>query len=241
MRKEEIEELVRLSYRALDRNLEQRSREIIKEQGWRELVASQQRIRDFTPRRRPQFPRERTRERYSHARYSSVSPNSSVDGFDKQIGDLGHRAGPQPHHGPFVLDAHNDIVEPRPDKPGEEQKKAAAEGEVRFTLPRMANAQSTPAPPRKQKADLETGDKAVREAEEKLEILIKRRDQAIKAKDYSIKSDLELYAIPEMKARIERLKGAQRKDERTASNDKQSQAPHVAVETDSEDSEESEA
>ncbi|KAF7510879.1 hypothetical protein GJ744_005709 [Endocarpon pusillum] len=46
----------------------------------------------------------------------------------------------------------------------------------------------------------------IQEATEKLTLLQKRRDEAARTKDHTLKSDLEYYAIPEMKARVEKLK-----------------------------------
>ena len=54
---------------------------------------------------------------------------------------------------------------------------------------------------RKGKLELE-----IQEATGKLLLLQKRRDEAAKTKDHTLRSDLEYYAIPDMKARIEKLK-----------------------------------
>ncbi|ERF70181.1 hypothetical protein EPUS_00369 [Endocarpon pusillum Z07020] len=46
----------------------------------------------------------------------------------------------------------------------------------------------------------------IQEATEKLSLFQKRRDEAARTKDHTLKSDLEYYAIPNMEARIEKLK-----------------------------------
>ncbi len=61
--------------------------------------------------------------------------------------------------------------------------------------------------------------------------------ETVKAKDYTAKSDLEYYAIPDMEARIEQLKWGQEIDEKASPRERQDRVPQTEIKTDSESSE----
>ena len=79
---------------------------------------------------------------------------------------------------------------------------------------------------------------------DKLERLKENLNEAVKTRNYAVKSDLEYYAIPDLEARIETLKQDRKRDEsdgESAPAEQQGRVPLTAVETDSEESEEPES
>ena len=71
------------------------------------------------------------------------------------------------------------------------------------------------------------------QAREKLEQLLKKRDEAEKANDISTASDLTYYAIPDMRDRIEKLDGGKKKDQKPTPQRNQARAPPTEVKTES--------
>ena len=75
---------------------------------------------------------------------------------------------------------------------------------------------------------------------DKLERLKSNRDEAERTKNYSLRSDLEYYTIPDLESRIKKLKQAHegdKSDGKGALDEKQGRVRLTAVETDSEGSE----
>lgn len=112
------------------------------------------------------------------------------------------------------------------------------EPEVRFIFRGgKSSLHNTTMPPR---TEPETDPRALKlqQAREKLEQLLKKRDEAEKANDISTASDLTYYAIPDMRDRIEKLEGGKKEDQKPKSQKptpqgKQARAPPTEVKTDS--------
>ena len=202
----EIEELVRISYQALWRGLEERSRQVIKERGWHENVVAlnQEMQRTRYPSRPPSYPEPwSSRRRQPYARYpgehtihrsrSRERYRPSTSTLPKSRANVGSLQKVTPQNADS--ESHQPITtQRRPRDEGKSVAAAAPVSEVRFTLPRMEAVRHT-------QLELE-----IQEATEKLSLLQKRRDEAARNKDHTLKSDLEYYAIPEMEARIKELK-----------------------------------
>lgn len=113
-----------------------------------------------------------------------------------------------------------------------------AKSEQRFSLPRLNNASSTAGA---QQASDEKSDPIItigpdlQQALHKLELLKKKKDAAVKAKDTNTATDIEYYAIPEVEKRIAEL---EKKDQGGAENkapvEREARGPRTEVETDSE-------
>ena len=141
-----------------------------------------------------------------------------------------------------------------------------AASEVRFTIPRLESTRQTarapPAPPSREppihgtsntNIQQKNQEQELQEAIDKLERLKSNRDEAKRSKSHILMADLVYYAIPDLESRIETLKQDLEKkapiktlkqdlprderDSKGAPDEKQSQAPHTVVETDSEGSE----
>ena len=101
--------------------------------------------------------------------------------------------------------------------------------EVRFTLPRtQSNGRNTAVPPGT-KFETDASSTELQKARDKLESLMKKKDEAEKAKNTSLASDLTYYAIPEMRERIEKLEGGEQEDKRSTFVRKQARPPPTAV------------
>ncbi|KAL8788754.1 MAG: hypothetical protein Q9195_007161 [Heterodermia aff. obscurata] len=105
--------------------------------------------------------------------------------------------------------------------------------EVRFTLrSKKSSLQNTTMPPR---TEPETGRRAVelQEAREKLKQLLKKREEAEKANNTTVASDLTYYTIPHTEARIQELERGTAWERKPNSQRKQARAPPTEVKTDS--------
>lgn len=139
--------------------------------------------------------------------------------------------------------------ESRPNETEGARETKPAVSEVRFTVPRLDPPRQTAGVPQSRKpaskisegeAQRKSQDQEIREAMDKLERLKSNRDEAERTKNYSLKSDLEYYAIPDLESRIKKLKQAHKGDKsdgKGALDEKQGRVRLTAVETDSEGSE----
>lgn len=159
---------------------------------------------------------------------------------------------PELRNGPLPSKHQNPKSQGRPNRTervgeGVEAEGKSAAPELRSTLPRIdsarrtARAQPPSLPPSHNHPDTSKPlERELKEATEQLELLQKRRDEAVKAKDSSLHSNIEYFAIPDVKWRIEQLKGRQERDGETAplAAGRQGRGvPHALVETDGESSE----
>ena len=256
MEKNEIEELVVFSYQADNRRLAERSRQIVKEGSWRErIIALGQEEARMDPTVYPSF-----HEPWRHP--STTNPQYSGPGVDIERG-LYHtytrehgRASTSPpelQDLPLLEELRAAHPESQPKGTDAASKREPAVSEVRFTVPRLEPTQHTPRMPPSRRPtgeilekDIQRNDKEqeLREAMDKLERLKNNLNEAVKTKNYAVKTDLEYYAIPDLESRIEILKQDRKRDEsdgKSAPAEKQGQVPLTAVETDSEETEESES
>lgn len=208
--------------------MEERSRQIIKERGWHERVAAshhETQIHEYRS-RPPRYPEPWTQP-YApypgeHAFYRSRSRDRNRPSSPTPP-RTGANAGPLQRAPLSNADSESRQLiraERTTTEGGKSVVAVTPTPEVRFTLPHMESAQHTrsagapPPPPNPKPADkpaVIVGRKGkleleIQEATEKLSLLQKRRDEAARTKDHTLKSDLEYYAIPDMKARIEKLK-----------------------------------
>ena len=236
--KAEIEELVVISYQADNRRLADRSRQIVKERGWQERIAAlNQQLPNVGPRVYPGFRGPWNQPNATNAYHS----NPGV-----VTGRGHHRSGRRDHDRAST----SPVVVYTETEGGRETKPAVSE--VRFTVPRLDPTRQTAGEPHSRKHVSETfkvetreksQDQELREAMDKLERLERNRDEAERTKNYTLKYDLEYYAIPDLESRIKKLKQAHEGDNsdgKGALAEKEGRVPQTAVETDSEGSEESE-
>lgn len=110
-----------------------------------------------------------------------------------------------------------------------ETKSAAPE--VRFTIPHL-RGEHKPNP----NPAANAREKELAKLKEKLEIVTKRRDDAQKAKDLQLESDLTYGAIPDLNQRIESLMRDGEEDEKISLAQQKAHAPPTEIETDNESS-----
>ena len=118
---------------------------------------------------------------------------------------------------------------------------AAATSENRFVLPRIAGTgpdHRTARVPESSKPPVQSDKSELEAALDKLDLLKKRKEDASRAKDVALESDLTYYAIPDLEQRIQRLRRAQ-EDEKKTPPSKPERGPRAEVETDSGSSEDS--
>ena len=219
--KGEIEELVRLSYQALERNLEERSKTVIKERGWGEsfdvMNRRVPRMRPNEARAAPQYPPPRPESRGQHmppydgdfrdrphTEYEETSPNE-------------YTAAGAPHQFP-----EPPVMPPRPTihfKRQEQDATKPTRPEVRFTFPREQlvsdfadTTKETPSSPAKPDTPSTKTDNQLQVVRQKLEGLRKRKEEAEKARDISTAADLTYYVIPDLEADLEELLEHERLD-----------------------------
>ena len=228
-KQEDIEEMVKLSFQALDKSSARRSKVIIKENGWDEM------IRDMNHRYSHPVP-------YSHpVSYSHPMPDSPEPRFRDYFGPQLHGEHENVMHMPDRGNTQHSFetpgrprtnsfvrsrgtINPRtPPNEVERQNNAAPETqrpEVRFTLPR---AQLNPSDIHKDQAaqlnrakpriPTSSTDGDLRTARLKLEQYKLKQEVAEKAMDIATASDLRYYAIPDLEARIQRLVELQREEQ----------------------------
>ena len=229
--KGEIEELVRLSYQALDRNLRERSKTVIKERGWGENIDTMTRhrpgMRPNEPWVAPHHSPPRSRYWYGDDEYSRHRPYT---GYESDLPDRSapYQASPprlRPHEHPSARRRARPTTIPQPIVSERQEQNATktARPEVRFTLPQAGlssgtadaarEARPNPAPttPSTKTAD------ELQAARQKLKQLTKRREEAEKAKDLATASDLLYYAIPDLEAKIEKILTQQREEQQQQS------------------------
>ena len=258
--KGEIEELVRLSYQALERNLEERSKTVIKERGWGEAV-------DVMTRRRP---RMRSNEPWATPQYPPPRPESMGQHMHPYDGSFRHYPYTEheetfpdestPARAPFTrVQTRGDPprtqhARPMTDSPPvpykllEQDAPKPIRPEVRFTIPREQlvsgiadTTKETPSSPVKPATPSTKTDNQLHIVRQRLERLRKRKEEAEKARDITTAADLTYYAIPELEADLEKLLKQQREEQEKAAapvpQNEEDKSRQVEVETESEGSE----
>ena len=247
--KGEIEELVRLSYQALERNLEERSKTVIKERGWGEAVNVMNRrvprMRSNEPRAAPQYlpPRPEFRGQHMpsyhgnfrhqpHTEYEETSPNEYTPA-----------GAPRPFPDEPVMPTRSIIHVWRQ----EQDATKPTRPEVRFTFPREQlvsdfadTAKEAPSSPAKPDTPSTKTNNQLQIVRQKLERLRKRKEEAEKARDISTAADLTYYVIPDLEADLEKLMKQQREEQEKSaapmSQNKEDKPRQSQVETESEGS-----
>ena len=105
--------------------------------------------------------------------------------------------------------------------------------ELRFTLPRTQSSWRNTAVPSSTKPETDASRIELQQAKDKLGPLMKMKDEAERAKNINLASDLTSYTIPEMRGQIEKLERGKQEDKRTAPIQKQARAPPAEIETES--------
>ena len=225
--KGQIEELVRLSYQALERNLEERSKRIIKERGFGEAIDAMNRRKS----------RMRSNQAWAAPPYLSSKPKD----WDRKTplvyrGDI-YRGDISPRESTQAQTSFSRLHTPKPFEGGRTEKDAVKEtrSEVRFTIP-GAQLVSDFADTAK-KADTSSArpvsiDKVNAELQSvrlRLERAKKRKEEAEKAKDIPTVFDLTNFVIPDVEADLKKVLERQREAQ-------DSRPHHTEVETECESS-----
>ncbi len=260
--KGEIEELVRLSYQALERNLEGRSKTLINEKGWRESIDAMNRrvprMRSNEPGAAPHYPPPRpgysnqnitvyesSSRRRPYTEYEDIPRDESIAGYanppdlpTRENPSAGRRAKP--------------IIIPPPVKSGrpKQDKTKTTQSEVRFTVPFAQLVSGTSDAPketqtRSTKPIVPTTkiDHELQSVRQRLERAIKRKEEAEEDKDFAKVYDLTNYVIPDLERELETILKQQRSEQEKSpaptsqeEKDKRSHQTKVEMETESEDS-----
>ncbi|KAL9136152.1 MAG: hypothetical protein Q9175_002651 [Cornicularia normoerica] len=237
--KGEIEELVRLSYQALERNLEERSRKVINERGWGEAISAMNRgmpeMRSNKPWAAPQYedlPRERpprpedwNQDNPPHDRHYRHRPYTN-DGDYISIDESGPAHVPRPRlytHEPLPARRRaTRVIIPAPVEVERQEQDATrrTQSEVRFTLPRMQPISGTADIAKEAQTSSATNnvpmskmDDELNSVRQRLERAKGRKEEAEKGKDTATAFDLTTYAIPELEAKLEMVLKQQRKEQ----------------------------
>lgn len=237
--KGEIEELVRLSYHALERNLEERSRIVINERGWGEAISAINRgipeMHSNKPWAAPQYedlPRERPprpedwnqdnppfETHYRHRPYTDDGDHISMD-------ESGPAHVPRPRLStreplPARRRAKRIIIRAPVEVERQEQDASRrTQSKVRFMLPRMQPISGTADIAKEAQTSSATNNVPVSKMDDELNSVRQRlgrakvrKEEAEKGKDIATAFDLTTFAIPELEAKLEILLKQQRKEQ----------------------------
>ena len=256
--KGEIEELVRLSYQGLARNLEERSKTVIKERGWGEAVDAMNRrvpqMRSYEPWAtphvppppRPEFRGEHMPSYDGSFRHHPRTEHEEIfrdESTPAQAPFTRVQTGADP---PFRRHARPMTTSPPiPDKLSKQEAPKPVQPEVRFTFPREQlvsdvtdTTKEVPSSPAKPDTPLTKTDNQLQIVRQRLERLRKRKEEAEKARDITTAADLTYYAIPELEADLEKLLKQQREEQEksaaTVSQNEEDKFHQAEVETESE-------
>ena len=252
--KGEIEELVMISYQALERNLEERAKKVIKEKSWVEAIgAVNPRTSEMhldEPWAVPQDPRARSVYPQSE-RYFGHRPYPGYDIISPEESTAAQASLSRPHSDeyPSARRRAEHVMSPPPIEGGRQKrdKMKTTRSEVRFTLPRAQLVSSATdavkgAPQESPNPGIPTtkSDDEVRSMRQRLERVKKRKEEAENAKDITTAFDLSNFVIPDMEAELaEVLKQRQRQEHEESvaplfQKEEDKKPHHTRVETDSE-------
>lgn len=250
LEKGEIEELVRLSYQALERNLEERSRTLINERGWGQAIDA---MNGGLPGTRSsetwgpsQFPPRPEYWNQNNPLHDTDLRGRPYTGYENIYSD---HSPPAREYRSATRRAGPIIIPPPIEGERQEQDTMkTVRPEVRFTLPRAQLVSDTSDIAKKAqissaKPDIPAikADDELQSVRQKLERVKKRREEAEKAKDTVTASDLTYFVIPGMEAELERLVKQQREEQEKSTatvfqNGEDKRSRHTEVETESESS-----
>ncbi|KAL8822934.1 MAG: hypothetical protein Q9191_006342 [Dirinaria sp. TL-2023a] len=233
----EIEELVRLSYQGYYRILEKLSGQTIDERGWRQAVdALKQEVPITEPRAPYTTPPSFQYWTHPYPEYQRVQVRRESPPFNWDTVYYPSSSIPPPDLSSFPPPPPAQNIDPerkatRVDRTKEGQPTRA---ELRYTLPQRIPAFSSPAvevlPGSASKTSTNTLD--LQQARDKLEQLIKKRDEAEKAKNTTVASDLTYYAIPDMRKRIEEMERGMQEDKKPDADQPPARSRPAEIETD---------
>ena len=258
--KAEIEELVRLSYQALERNLEELSKTVIKERGWGEAVDVMNRrgprTRLSEPWAPPQYPPPGSEFRDQHMPsydgYPRHNPRTEHEEIFPDESTPAQPPLPGVHPRPRFrrLWGHERPMTTSPPVDLERQEQVATKPtrpEVRFTFPReqlVSGIADTTKKPLSSPAEPNTSstktDNQLHIVRQKLERVSKRKEEAEKAGDITTAADLTYHVIPDLEADLGKLLKQQREEQEKSaapmSQNEEDKSRQVEVETESEGS-----
>lgn len=250
----EIEELVKLSYQALDRYSKERSKTVIKERGWSEVVDSMNHLpgvyqnEPSAPSQYPPpMPESWNQNQPSHGGYTWQDPYADYDNIfsDERAPSLAPVRYLRTHKHPSTRQRASHVFA-SPTTQAERQKLEKTEEkrpELRFTRPRAqlgsipAGSILTTEPSAAVPIVLSTKtDDELLKARQKLEQMKKRKVEAETVNDLITASDITYYVIPDLEARIERLLRLQREERDGASSqpEESKKSYQAAAETENE-------
>ncbi|KAL9607493.1 MAG: hypothetical protein Q9167_007594 [Letrouitia subvulpina] len=231
----EIEELVKLSFQALDRILEDQSKQIIKEKGlyegvniarYQNLPAQRTMTSDFLP----SFQGPWDQQRPPYAPPTTLYPAHSAI-FDLPPRTVRSRARPPRHYSPKQTKSGDREVESsglqlNQIENYQQQVQSTAPQEVRFTLPRLESStraakkdeniahnstKSNSTPSRMTQDKLHT-------LQARLEETKKKMEEAEKNGNIAKAADLKFYAIPDIQYQIDELAKVEREESAKKTN-----------------------
>ena len=224
--------------------MEPRSRQVISEFGWHQRIAALQKEVPHPPIPIPSWQASRSqhqRRRSFERRRPNLSRHSYEILTDSDFEDIHETPNStRREHPPWPVPRslhHTGSEIPSKGIKNPQQEKLA-KSELRFSLPRLNNTSSTAGA---QQASDEKSDPIItigpdlQQALHKLELLKKKKDAAVKAKDTNTATDIEYYAIPEVEKRIaQREKNELGGAEKKAPVKRGARGPRAEGETDSE-------
>lgn len=219
----EIEELVKLSYQALDRHLTERSKAIIEKRGWINTVSAMNQVPEvyanmpnvvpqYPPPMPPEFSNQKLPPYDGYAAPGPLFVGERLPGrsasYDAYQPDRHPPNNPsvRRHATPVFIDAELE----------EKEAPKAPRPEVRFTLPQAHLTSSIPdtpkgAEPSSAKSNVSTAkmDDEYMKLRQKLDHLNEKKEAAAKSGDNTTAADITYYAIPDLKVQIEKLRRQQ--------------------------------
>ena len=246
-----------ISYQALERDIEERAKKVIKERSWGEAIDAMDRrmsgIHLDEPWAAPQYPPTRPEYPLSE-RYSRHRPYPGHENISPVESTAAQAPFSRLHSDEYRLVERT--ITPPPIEGGrqEQDTKKTTLSEVRYTLPRAQLVSSTTevakgARKYSPKSDVPTTktDHRVRSMRQRLERVKKRKEEAEKAKDTTTAFDLSNFVIPDLEAGLAKVLKRRQQHEQEASTvpsfqkEEDKRPHHTEVETESEQSDDGEA
>lgn len=245
----DVEELVKLSYQALDRKSRQLSKAVIKKRGWAEAIDLM--CRDMPSMYRyhhPPMTEHWNQSKSPYSAYPGHGLNTELEN-DFPIKTASSQASlGRPRYYERERPKRLSVSTPPEILRREQGASKPARPEVRFTLPR-AQLVSSPVDTTNESHASEPNPNVPKSSEidedlpklnKKLEELIRKRAESVRSGNHDVATDLTYYAIPDLEKRIKVLKEQRRGKQKKRSapltgNDEDRKFHHTEVETESED------
>ena len=236
----EIEELVRLSYQGFYRGLEKFSSQTIDERGWRKGInILNQEVPINDPGAAHTFPPPSNDGRHPSVAYpyGHIKKEAPLSNLDTSSYSGSSVPPPEISGIPKPAAAHNNNSERKASGVQRTKEGKPIQPDLRYTLPHRTPTFSFPnidvqldTTPEMDASALEL---KLQQARDKLEQLMEKRDEAKKAKNTMVASDLTYHAIPDMRWRIEELERGKQENEEQSFEHLRAHARPTEVETDS--------